>query len=259
MKYSPLDHVAFANNLFETEDLDPVYVGLVRLELSPGQLAAWLLSYWCFYHSGVSCKLTESHNYWDDMIQYAGMQAAPRGTERRHFRGQKAVEAVYYLQRRYRTPLNAMEDLASGDQTFQDISQRVQQWPLFGPWIAFKVADMLERCAKVPVDFSNCELSMYSEPTKGAVLISQQQGWSPLVRKVCQNLGLIHIGRKAPPTYDRFVNIQEIETILCKFKAHWNGHYPLGKDTIEVCHALKGWGPLADKMRNSLPDHVCPI
>lgn len=264
MKYSPLDHIAFANNLFDTKDLDPVYVGLVRLELPPGKLAAWLLSYWCFYHSGVSCKLAKSHNYWDDMIQFAGMQAAPRGTERRHFRGQKAVDAVYYLQRRYQTPLNAIEDLVSGDQTFQDISQRVQQWPLFGPWIAFKVADMLERCAKVSVDFSNCELDMYSEPTKGALLIGildvdlllrPQSG----VTEVCRYLQNVHGKRKAPPTYDRFVNIQEIETILCKFKAHWNGHYPLGKDTIEVCHALKGWGPLADKMRNSLPDHVCPI
>ena len=260
-RYQPIDHRSFANYLFDTEDLDPIYVGLYRLNLSQGQLASWLLSYWCFYHAGVSCSLVESNNYWDDMIDFAGRKAAPRGTERRHFRGQKAVDAVAYLMHRYGKPLNAVNDLVSGDFTFANISERVQQWPLFGPWIAFKVADMLERCAQYPIDFSNCELSMYSEPTKGALLIAQQEMdvlFMPetlsLVVDVCQELLQIHEGRRAPPTYDRPINIQEIETILCKFKSHWYGHYPLGKDTVEVYHALQGYGTLADKMSKALYD-----
>lgn len=254
MKYERLNHIEFGEYLLNRQDLDPVYIGLQGLEFSPGHLASWLLSYWCFYHAGVSCALTESHNYWDDMIDFAGRKAAPRGIERRHFRGQKAVDAVAYLMHRYRSPINAIEDLVSGDKTFADISSRVQQWPLFGPWISFKVADMLERCAGIEVDFTNCELSMYSEPTKGALLIAEQEGWLADIGLVVQNLLEIHMGRLAPPDYSRPINIQEIETILCKFKSHWNGHYPLGKDTRELGDTLdKGWGLMAERMRDCLP------
>lgn len=249
MTYERLNHRNFGTYLLNTEDLDPVYVGLVRLELPPGRLAAWLLSYWCFYHAGVSCYITESNRgFWEDMTEFAGKSAAPRGVERRHFRGQKAIDAIAYLMHRYKSPLNALEDLASGDQTFQDVSERVQQWRLFGPWIAFKVADMIERCAGIPVDFSDCELAMYSEPTKGALLIAQQEGWPDDIPLVINNLLRIHDGRKAPPGYDRPIGLSEAETIFCKFKSHWNGHYPLGKDTREIREALHGWGNLAETM-----------
>jgi hypothetical protein len=43
---------------------------------------------------------------------------------------------------------------------------------------------------------------------------------------------------RAPPRYERPINIQEVETILCKWKSHLSGHYELGKDIIEVRHGL---------------------
>jgi hypothetical protein len=49
-----------------------------------------------------------------------------------------------------------------------------------------------------------------------------------------------HLGKyKAPPRFERAINIQEIETILCKWKSHMNGHYKVGKDTHEIHEALK--------------------
>jgi hypothetical protein len=43
---------------------------------------------------------------------------------------------------------------------------------------------------------------------------------------------------KAPPRFERRINIQEIETILCKWKSHINGHYFVGKDIQEIRHGL---------------------
>lgn len=258
MKYKPVDYFTFGKYLLNKNDLDPVYVGLVGLELPPGQLASWLLSYWCFYHVGVSCLLTESHDYWGDVEKYAGMKAAPRGIERRHFRGQAAVDAVYYLSQRYKSPLHAMEDLKTeGGDTFKTVSFSVQQWPLFGPWVAFKVADMIDRCTTTKVDFSNCELSMYKEPVAGAKLIAQQERWETDLQGVCKILEKKFDSYLAPPKYERQVGLQEIETILCKYKSHYNGHYPLGKDTHELHNTLSGeWGPLAKKMKEYLPTYV---
>jgi len=44
---------------------------------------------------------------------------------------------------------------------------------------------------------------------------------------------------KAPPWFDRPLNIQEAETILCKYKSHTHGHYPVGKDVAAVKKALE--------------------
>ena len=256
MSYKRLPHWDFGKNLLETGDLDPVYIGLQGLQLSHEEMAAWLLSYWCFYNAGVSCHIVNmgpSH-FWDAMFYFATEKAAPRGTERRHFRGEAAGKAIDFLQEDFVEPQDAIEYLADYyPRTFSQVSDKVQQWPLFGPWIAFKVADMLERCALIPVDFSDCELQMYSEPTKGALLIAEQEGWPADVKVVCTRLLEHYAGYKAPPIYDRIVNIQEIETILCKYKSHYNGHYPLGKDTMELHEKLVGWGSLAERMRECLP------
>ena len=58
---------------------------------------------------------------------------------------------------------------------------------------------------------------------------------------------------QAPPRYERAVNVQEVETILCKWKSHQHGHYPVGKDLHEVDKHLKGWGNLARRLRSCLP------
>ena len=255
MKYEVLSHWDFGKNLLETGDLDPVYIGLNKLELLPEQLHQWLLSYWCFYHAGISCQISglESVDFWHYLLFWASRPAAPRGIERRHFRGFAAQKAVHWLQETYISASEAIEDITKGATTFQQINSNVQNWPLFGPWIAFKVADMLERCAGIEIDFSNCELEMYSEPTKGALLIADLEDWDRNVKTVVDQLYIAYSSYKSPPTYDRPVGLQEIETIFCKFKSHYNGHYPLGKDTRELKEMLHGWGPLAERMIQACP------
>ena len=37
------------------------------------------------------------------------------------------------------------------------------------------------------------------------------------------------------------MNIQEVETVLCKWKSHMNGHYPLWNDIHDVNTGLEPW------------------
>jgi hypothetical protein len=60
-------------------------------------------------------------------------------------------------------------------------------------------------------------------------------------------------GFSAPPRHDRPVGVQEVETCLCKYKSYVNGHYPIGKDSRELRHALTGWGSKADQLRAFVP------
>jgi hypothetical protein len=57
---------------------------------------------------------------------------------------------------------------------------------------------------------------------------------------------------EAPPFGERKVNIQEVETILCKFKSHLSGHYPWQNDTIEIRAGLGPWQPVCETARTFL-------
>lgn len=123
------------------------------------------------------------------------------------------------------------------DQTAAEIMNTVQRWVGFGPWISFKVADMIDRLGLAKIKFGMDEI-LYDSPLEGAKLIYRQKypGTTPPA-----NVGLWAIdsilgklGHLAPPRYERQINAQEAETILCKFKSYVGGRYHVGED-IESC------------------------
>lgn len=262
----------FGNELLRTQDLDPVYVALHGVNISNAQLRRLCLTYWCVYHLGVAAKLSTltGRSYWTALMEVAVNKSAPgepkpwpRGAERRHFRGAQAVAAVVDLAARYKTPEHAVAAmLEPGDgarPTFGGVSARVQEHQGFGPWIAFKIADMSERVLGYDTDFTNCELGIYKDPRQGAALARFGDWKHPITDpelKETVDLWVAHWRKKrakAPPKNDRLVNVQEIETIFCKYKSHVKGHYPPLKDTTELRHGLVGWGPLAHQLLEALP------
>ena len=118
---------------------------------------------------------------------------------------------------------------------------------------------MLERVWALDVDFSDCQLDIYSEPRKGAALYLYGSPDVPIaaaqLMKVVSRI-IDCIAAKAPPALDRTINIQEAETILCKWKSHCNDHYAIGKDIREVRHGLHGWGDLAEELLTHMPKEV---
>src|ERR1700682_5543491 len=107
----------FGDALIRTRDLDPLYCGLVGADLPRDQLARYLLSYLCFYHVGSSAWISEGEgdefwarmkiaarndigprNFWEEGLPQ--LDRWPRAAERRHFRGQKCVDAVEWLSKR---------------------------------------------------------------------------------------------------------------------------------------------------------------
>jgi len=259
-KYKHLSIEKFGRVLLKTGDLDPVYIMLYKAKLSKGTLARWLLAYWWFYSSGVVSTLSvlEGKKFYSLATDMATGTNAPRGAERRHFRGAAAFNAIKWFQKQYPCPEDAVEELshfAEGKLAPAVIGWITDSWPLFGPWIAFKATDMLERCLGVKVEFKGEDLKLYSTPTQGAFELCQEKKWGTRWGEVDDVAGVVKRlekefkNYKAPPDYKRPVNVQEIETCLCKYHSHITGHYPLGKDTREIYHSLKGWESLAKKLR----------
>lgn len=270
MNGDKMDIIEFGEALLRTRDLDPVYCAVHDARLPRDQLHRWLLAYWCFYHVGAASWLSEKKggSYWDFMAEAAENKPPgphiyklpsdrwPRAAERRHFRGAKCVEAVRQLQAMYPKPELAVRDLILPSE--KAILRKIKDWYLFGSWIGFKAADMLERCAGAKVSFDPNIGLMYSEPRKGLELWAEVSGAGAALSIEEHYAGLLeHFGKiKAPPAFDRPCGPQEVETILCRFKSYWHGHYWVGKDIKEHREALVGWGRTAGRLLKVYPQEV---
>ena len=233
----------FSQQLLDAGDLDPVYTLLWEAQLDRETLEKWLLSYWCFYHVGTASVLASCKVYWHAMREAAAGKHFPRCHERRHFRGENARKSVEFLEEQGLDTLFGEFRRAAYEQrglTCYEVFDYVQEWVGFGPWISFKVADMLERLDLLRVDFDmDAVFSLYDSPRKGAVLSfqntfardpksSEAEPWA--VAEVLDALG----SRKAPPRFERPCNVQEAETCLCKWHSYMHGKYHIGED-VAAC------------------------
>lgn len=258
--------VRFGGELIRTLDLDPVYVALKALPL--GVRFRAVVAYSCLYHLGAAAYLAQwgGRDFWNQLYIAADNRdhSWPRGTERRHWRGEAARTAARWFGREYADgePDTVIYRWYNGAEntTFSAISREIRKAPSFGPWIAFKVADLMERTLHFKIDFSDCQLAMYDEPQRCVALITYGNQEARITESDINNVverlrvAITKQYPKAPPAFDRPINIQEIETVLCKYKSHVNGHYPIGKDTREVIHALSEpqWGEYAALMKREL-------
>jgi hypothetical protein len=274
-KYPIRDVIEFGEQLIKTEDLDPVYNALVGAKLPDKQLKRLLLAYFCFYHLGAAAWLSEweGEEFWGLMENAASNEIPPnmngelpgerwpRGAERRHFRGDKCVAAVKKLREfSYGKNEEGVGDVPEyfigmlaamgGVVTLEGFMKTVRAFPLFGPWVAFKAADVLERVMGVPIEFPNELVFIYKEPRAALDLLPDPT--EVTVLELLEHFKAF----LAPPRYERQCNIQEVETILCKWKSSIGGHYWIGKDIYEVRKGLIGWGETADLLHAVMPRKV---
>lgn len=296
--YPRLSIFDFGKILLKSEDLDPVYTALwtldLRNQISEGQLHRWLLAYWCFYHCGVASWISEgSGKEFGERMTVAALNLDsdpapiggrwPRGHERRHFRGKNAELALSHLFDRFGSSGQMATKLIQylGETTFSSniyrhgvpfktVSDRAQTLVGFGPWIAWKIADMMERVVNVPVDFTGSDIFMFKDPAEAALLYwTTENPGKELPASKAERTELMHDVAKfltgyfqdyqAPPRGDRPVNIQEVETILCKWKSHTKGFYPINNDIDEINQGLDSWASVSEtarKFRASMPGGI---
>ena len=288
--YKKLEIEEFGTKLLESNDLDPVYVALYNMHTAGNfdlpQLCRWLLAYILCYHVGASCWFSEQ----DDKAFYAALLKAarnqeeapvggrwPRSHERRHWRGQFAEDVVNQLAQRYSSPENFILTIASSVGSsrpdsipFSEISQRVQDHHGFGGWATFKLADLIDRLGLAPVDFAYEDVVIYRDPVLAAQRLFRERNDLPenaevkpnAVRDVFYYLIGHFDNHSAPPLHDRAVGVQEVETVLCKWKSHMNGRYPLYNDIDEINEGLVPWAkisPTAQLFRNKAPQNPMKV
>ena len=246
--------VDFGRILVESGDLDPVYIAIAGADLPLRQRKRLVLAYSCLYNLPLAGAMSEQagDSFWYMLLNAANNVGGgyPRGTERRHWRGEAAITSASDLMNRGKLPEAIVDDWFQGSlvglrPTFQEVQRRVRSYNGFGPWIAFKVADLGERILEVPVDFKDCVMGLYRDPAQGAALLlfgtpdhtllSNTLGAETVLQALLSAPALRNL---VPRPGTRKLNVQEAETILCKYKSHCKDHYPIGKDSYEVRQAL---------------------
>lgn len=264
--YPRLDIGPFGERLLATNDLDPIYVALHGLALDGPTLGRWILAYTCYYSAAVASYAAEREGmaYWSVLRTAAhNVQPSPaggrwpRGHERRHARGKIAVRMILELFGRYGDRPEDFLDAVRAD-SCPGVMKKVATHYNFGPWIGFKVADLLERVVGHPVSFDEAAIFMFDDPKKAATLLYARKagldpervrlkaaGLNAVIRMLCGRFERF----KAPPRFDRPVGLQEAETVLCKWKSHLNGHYPEFNDIDEIRGGLAPWLDHSDLAR----------
>jgi len=251
------DPIAWGRRLIETCDHDPLYIGLVNWEVRGSRLRRFMLAYWCCYSVGASWYISQSSGsrFWETLRRAAVNTEPsplggrwPRAHERRHWRGDKCVNSVDWLASKFKHPEEAVVSLEAA-RSLGDVN-RLMDWPQFGPWIAFKAADMLERILGAQVSFPNELITLFKDPRIGAEMMLQIPGhedWEPegcTAQDVVNCLLAEYQDIPAPGHRDsgRACNIQEVETVLCKWKSARRGNYWIGLDTRDHRAELEQWG-----------------
>ena len=111
------------------------------------------------------------------------------------------------------------------------------------------MADLAERLGLAVIKFPE-DVALYEKPRDALELLGgdPKQQW----RRLLEHFAAF----PAPPRFERPCNVQELETVACKFGSHVNGHYQIGHDIKEIRHALIGWGATADKLLQHMPPEV---
>ena len=241
-----LTTVQFGEQLLDANDLDPVYTIVHHSGMSREQTRRFLVAYWCFYHVGTASWICDApvrpHDtqYWRRMEVAAGSKEYPRSSERRHYRGQQAVLSVQHLKSLGLMNMFSLFDQAAAEGnwlTATRVMTWARDWRGFGPWISFKVADMIDRVGYCRVKFTPDE-ALYESPLEGAKLMWETTRKGPTPDDVGRRMMDVLINhfddQPAPPLNDRKFSYPEAETVLCKWKSYMGGHYHIGED-VTAC------------------------
>ncbi len=254
-----MDVVDFGRRLFSTADLDPVYVSLLGAQFERPQLFRWLVAYIYFYHCGFACYASEREgkDFWKLLYRAAKNTSEtpvggrwPRSAERRHFRGGMAERTVVALWEHYGTkPESMVKFIATGPMEVRSVIDRAMAHPGCGPWIGFKIADMIDAVVGERVKQDDVSVFLYKTPrqsileniARGRVRIRESGSEDANLKRAMYWLQDELADCRIPHRKNKRPDWFSLETVWCKHLSHMHGHYPMGKDIIEINHGLEPW------------------
>jgi len=209
-------------------DSDPVYWALRRAVVHPDFGWEWTTKFavamLAYYHMGTALKAADHDG---DFWQYlkSVYPTAPRGSERRHFRGDKGLYALHRMETHSPDPTQFFTRLPS---TYKDIREYcAANLTEFGPYFVLKTVDYMDRCLRLTVGGMDALAdNLPNEPAKAVKLMYPEMSVANGFRRMCGRVAMLDL--RAAPDFGRPVGPAEVETSLCgwkttKYKGNWFG------------------------------------
>lgn len=233
----------FARLTVQTGDLDPMYDLIYKGRMKYGGQWGYqfALHFFMYYHPGQAAAMANAKtelDFWH--MQNHGYEEFKRGTERRHFRGEKGRIAMLTFQR-MGSPKEIWQKLWSPTYTLMlDNIKAEFQGCQIGPYFAWKAMDILDRCLSLPVSLSLKEamLGMPDEPRESAKYFFPDMNLGSVLDMIVEEI--CDMDAQGQP--NRKCGYAEAETILCMMK----GYFKTKTHTI---------GDDVDEKYNQLADH----
>lgn len=231
----PMTWQRFAKMLFQLEDADPGYMMLARVDWSVPQKQRFMAGWCAFYNPGIAAKASmyRGHEFWEYLrTQYP---IAKRASERRHFRGAAGLRAINSWEQKFVNPERMVLHM-QGD-TYFDVKNAAKTVVQIGEYFVWKFADVQERVFRIPCHFAP-EAAKYSPkvPQQGAKLIDFKKTVGETYDMISDYLNAARM--KAPPWYDRPMNMQEAETVACVYKQYRHGKWCPFSRTAKATRSL---------------------
>lgn len=203
----------------ETHDLDPTYDFLyrARMELGNDWANRFSVHYLCFYDMGgalAAARDTGETDFWSYVLD--NYTAFPRGTERRHTRGELGLRYVTELSKKG-TPRDTMKAMYSPSYTgLVSVFNSHFKGCGFGPYFIWKVMDFQDRVFERPISLTRAEAERHcpDEPRKCAKALWPEFKFGYVMESIAYNIR----DMVAPGAPDRKCGLPEAETILCMLK-----------------------------------------
>lgn len=233
----------FARFTVQTGDLDPMYdlIYKGRMKLGQNWAEKYALGFFLFYDAGVAAEIADSYDFWGYIIDH--YPRFRRGTERRHFRGDKARAAIERM--RYMGDPHDIWWRMHGD-TFSKVEDHIKNnffGCQIGPYFIWKAMDLLDRGLGMPVFCSIDEamMGMPDEPREAAKYFFPDLELGAALKEIIAEIG----DNYAPGEPNRKCGVQEAETILCMMKGYFKTQtHKIGDDVDEKHKQLAAYPDL---------------
>lgn len=200
----------------------------------------YVMHFFMFYDAGgAAAAAAHKGSFW----QYCEdtYSTARRGTERRHFRGDKGWQAMLAFQR-MGSPSQVWNLSANSYDMLQASIKFYWAGTQTGPYFAWKAMDLLDRCLghEVSLNLNGAAQFMPDEPRKAALTL-----WPN--RSIKESLVLVRYMISDLPAAGapgKFCGFAEAETVLCALLGRHKGSYKFGSDIDRRHEQLKDYPDL---------------
>jgi len=233
----------FARLTVTTGDLDPMYDLIWRGRREYGDQWAYrfVMHFFMFYDAGGAAAAAKHEgSFW----QYCEdtYSTARRGTERRHFRGNKGWKAILAFGA-MGSPSQVWDLNANSYDILSASIKHYWAGTQTGPYFAWKAMDLLDRCLGHEISLSLNEAAQFmpDEPRKCALALWPNRSIKEslvLVRDIISDL-------PAAGAPGKLCGFAEAETVLCMIKGYFlTKTHTIGDDVDEKHAQLKDYPDL---------------